>query len=133
MTHWASQYIGLPWEYGGQGPESFDCWGFVRAIQQTQFRVSMPVVTVPESWAAAHQLIEGHEERGNWIRVSEPMEGDLVLMARNKYPVHVGIMILVDGRLGVLHCIQHSGVVFNTVPSLRSCGWGALSYYRRAV
>ena len=133
MSHWAADYIGLPWEYGKEGPEAFDCWGFVRAVQRDRFGVDMPAVPAPESWAHAHALIEQHDERRNWERVREPREGDLVLMARNRLPVHIGVLIGANGKLGVLHCVQPSGVVFNTVQSLASCGWGALTYYRRVA
>lgn len=133
VTHWAIAYIGLPWEYGKEGPDSFDCWGFIRTVQRDRFGVDMPLVDVPQSWSQAHAMIEGHDERRNWERVAVPREGDLVLMARNRLPVHIGIVITANGKLGVLHCMQHSGVVFNTMPSLVGCGWGALTYYRRAA
>ena len=133
MSHWATHYIGLPWEYGKEGPEAFDCWGFVRAVQRDHFGVEMPAVTAPESWAKANEMIQSHEERGNWQQVDDPREGDLVLMARNRHPVHIGVLVSANGKLGALHCQQSSGVVFSAIPQLRACGWGALTYYRRAA
>lgn len=133
MSHWALHYIGLPWEYGSEGPDSFDCWGFIRTVQRDRFGVYMPAIPAPSSWAEARDMINNNAERSNWEQVDAPSEGDLVLMARNRRPVHIGVLILANGILGVLHCMQPNGVVFNSLPSLKSCGWGALTYYRRAA
>lgn len=131
MTHWASQYIGRPWRYGAVGPDAFDCWGFVRTVQREHFSVDMPPITTPTSWIEAHNVISGNDELRNWGRVDDPNEGDLVLMARNRRPVHIGIFILANGTRGVLHCVQPTGVVFNSLQSLKTSGWGALTCYRR--
>lgn len=133
MTHWAAHYIGLPWQYGGSGPDAFDCWGFIRTVQREHFSVDIPAIPAPSTWGEAREAISNNEERQNWTRVLDPREGDLVLMARNRYPVHIGIFILANDTRGVLHCMQHSGVVFNSLPSLKVSGWGALTYYRRAT
>ena len=31
--HWAIALIGLPWSVHGSGPDSFNCWEFVRMVQ----------------------------------------------------------------------------------------------------
>jgi hypothetical protein len=63
--------------------------------------------------------------------VDDPREGDLVLMARNRRPVHIGVMVQANGHLGVLHCMEPSGVVFSSIGGLVAVGWGTLTYYRR--
>lgn len=133
MTHWATEYIGCPWQYGAEGPESYDCWGFVRTVQSKHFDVTLPPIPEYHSWREANELIRTHYERDKWTRVTAPKEGDLVLMCRNRLPVHIGVVISANDRLGILHCIQQSGVVYNTLPSLRSNGWGGVMFYRRSV
>jgi cell wall-associated NlpC family hydrolase len=133
MTHWATPLIGKPWRYGAQGPDAFDCWGFVRHVQATHYGVPLPEVEVPSTWPAVRELLEHHSEHRNWVKVDAPEDGDIVMMARSKIPVHVGIALRANAVIGVLHCMQPSGVVFHRLPDLRIGGWGGLSYYRRAA
>jgi cell wall-associated NlpC family hydrolase len=131
MIHWAFDYVGLPWVYGARGPNEFDCWGFVKYIQTTKFRIEMPDIDVPSNWAAAYDQIQHHEERTKWDEVIDPVEGDVVLMARNRLPIHIGIAVLANGSIGVLHCLQNTGVVFQTKQNLQMSGWGNLRFFRR--
>jgi len=130
--HWATAYIGRPWQKGAQGPDSFDCWGFFRFIQKNHFGLEVPFID-----ADANNMrdvignMTGNEERKNWIKTSLPKEGDAVLMAHSKYPSHVGVWLNVD-RGGVLHCIRGEGVVFSALSSLKLCGWGRVEYFRHA-
>lgn len=130
--HWAFRYIGRPWEKGAQGPNSFDCWGFVRHINREHFGVEVPIIdTDADDLRAVIKSMTGDSERSNWLSVTQPKEGDAVLMAHCKYPSHVGIWLDVDGG-GVLHCIRGEGVVFSSISSLKICGWGRVEYYRHA-
>lgn len=131
MNHWAADLIGLPWVYGASGPREFDCWGFVRYVQDMHYGVQIPAIAAPQSWVEAHSLIRDHSERQRWAQCAEPSDGCVVLMAKSRHPVHVGVVVLAGPTLGVLHCIQKTGVVFQALPNLASCGWGKLTYYRR--
>lgn len=131
MSHWATELIGRPWEYGAQGPDSFDCWGFTRYVLRTHYGVEVPYVEVPTDWRAARTALETHEERNHWISVAVPADGDVVLMSRNRIPIHIGVVVKANGVDGVLHCADPSGVVFQTSQGLRATGWGRLTYYRR--
>ena len=42
MTHFANKYIGCPWVAGAQGPDSFDCWGFVRFVLLHEYGYNVP-------------------------------------------------------------------------------------------
>lgn len=131
MTHWASSFIGLPYETGGQGPDAFDCWGFFRYVQDRHYGRELPEVgLVPASLRAQVQEFEGNPERQHWHQVERPQEGDAVLMARRRMPVHIGVWITANGTGGVLHCMQGPGVVFMSPAGLRGAGWGRLTYYR---
>lgn len=133
MSHWATPLIGKPWRYGAQGPDEFDCWGFVRFVQREYYEVNLPDVLVPDTWPAVRKLLEHHEEHKRWNKVEAPDDGDIVMMARNKIPVHVGIALRANNTQGVLHCFEPSGVVFQPYASLRIGGWGGLTFYRRAL
>jgi cell wall-associated NlpC family hydrolase len=128
--HWAFDYIGRPWVNGAQGPDSFDCWGFFRFIQINHFALDVPLIEIDaDNFKVVAQKIMSDDERGNWASVSLPTQGCAVLMAHSKYPSHVGVWLDVDGG-GVLHCIRGEGVVFSTISSLKTCGWGRVEYYK---
>lgn len=132
MSHWATQYIGRPWVYGKAGPDEFDCWGFVRYIQREHFGVEMPEVAVADrhDWRNSAQQLAEHDERKHWTRVVQPVEGDVVLMARNRLPTHIGLWVAANGTLGVLHCLEGAGVLYSPARALQAAGWGALQHYR---
>ena len=130
MTHWAIPYIGRPWVFGAEGPESFDCWGFVRFVQREHFAISMPVIGYAQDWRETAHLLKEHEEFGHWNRVDVPEEGDVVLMARSRLPIHIGVWIKANQTEGVLHCLQGAGVLFQPGKALSSSGWGCLQFYR---
>ena len=129
MSHWAVRYIGVPWSATGQGPESYHCWAFVRHVQAAQFGRGLPAIPNPEDLLAQARAFSAHPERTRWRRVSQPEEGDCVLLRRARYPVHVGIWVAVDGG-GVLHCAQDSGVVFQRPAALALNGWMVDGYFR---
>ncbi|MPS48554.1 NlpC/P60 family protein [Methylobacillus sp.] len=128
--HWAGQYVGTPWVKGGQGPNGYDCWGFVRFVQQKHFdRALSHIDADADSYREVITAIEQTEERHSWVQVQKPAEGDCVLMAHAKYPSHVGVWLDVDGG-GVLHCVRGEGVVFSSMSALKLAGWGKVEFYQ---
>lgn len=132
MSHWATPLIGKPWCYGARGPDAFDCWGFVQYVQRMHYGIELPEVLVPSAWPAVRDLLANHDEHKHWVKVPHPIDGDIVMMARNRVPVHIGIAIEANGGRGVLHCFEPSGVVYQPYPALRLGGWGGLTYFRHA-
>lgn len=131
MNHWASQYIGIPWAYGAQGPDSFDCWNFVKHIQHHHFSIKLsPTHYIFQTVRQAVEAIRHSKDFDRWQNQLQPVEGDIVLMARNKYPAHVGVWIAANGTFGVLHCIEGYGVIFTPSRSLAAHGWGHIQFYR---
>lgn len=122
--HWASAYIGQPWRADGQ-----DCYGFVRAVYQERYSVVIPLVPLDATKAlsCAHAI---HDyDLSDWIEVSEPREGDVVLMGHARRPHHVGLWIESAG-LRVLHSLDGCGVIAQTAPQARLQGWNLLRTYR---
>ena len=116
------------------GPGSYDCWGFAVMVQRNHFNRIMPDIADRRySTFEAARIIESHEERDNWVEVTLPITGDLVLMARRCVPVHIGIWLQFAGKSGVLHCVERAGVVFSDKFSLKSMGFGSLTYYHPKV
>ena len=129
MTHWAENYIGIPWAADGEGPDSFHCWSFVCHVQQRHFGRELPSIPYPEDLLAIARDFRDHPERKRWDIAQDPKEGDCVLMRQARYPIHVGVWLNVDGG-GVLHCAQEAGVAFQNLASLSANGWRVEGYYR---
>lgn len=134
MTHWAEQYIGKPWRLGTSGPDTFDCWGLVRAVLGEHFGIAVPVIEIPDCAGlavvreATKQLAQ-HPELARWQAVAVPRAGDGVKMSCARDPWHVGLWLDVDGG-GVLHCLEGPGVIFSSPAALKAAGWGRVTYWR---
>lgn len=131
-VHWAFQYIGRPWANGAQGPDSFDCWSFFRHIQKAHFGIEVPAFDIDaNNFKSVAMQISTADERARWEPLNAPIEGCAVLLAHAKYPSHVGVWLNTDMG-GVLHCTRGEGVVFSTLSSLKTCGWGRVEFYKYA-
>lgn len=72
-----------------------------------------------------------HPSRQYWQRTLTPLDGDGVLLRRAQHPIHVGLWVAITPtEQGVLHCVEHSGVVFQNVASLSAVGWQREGCYR---
>ena len=130
MTHFANKYIGKPWIAGKQGPDSFDCWGFVRYVLLHEYGYNVPPVNInPDNLRDVLHAFRSDLAFQAFIEVKEPCDGDVVLMRQAKNPVHAGLWLDIDGG-GILHCVRGNGVVFQNISSLNMCGWFIDSYYR---
>jgi len=119
-------YLGKPWANGASGPDSFDCWGLVRAVYSTR-GIELPVVDVD-----AHRALEVRHAfaiRDNWALVDTPSEFSAVLMSKSKHPDHVGVWLPENGG-AVLHSIQGAGVVLSNKMALKLMGFNVLGFYR---
>lgn len=123
-----ARYLNIPWVRGGRGPDGFDCYGFVQAIQRDHFGIVMDDVVVPDydDGLSILGLINSCGERSQWEPVKIPMHGDIVVVRR---PIHVGVWLNVD-RGGVLHCLRGFAVVFSHDGAWHCSGFGRRSYLR---
>lgn len=130
MMHFANKYIGCPWVAGAQGPDSFDCWGFVRYVLKHEYGNNVPQVNVnAECLRDVLHAFRTDLAFQAFEEVFQPCDGDVVLMRQAKNPVHAGLWLEIDGG-GVLHCVRNSGVVFQNIRSLNASGWYLHSFYR---
>lgn len=92
--HWAEPLIGAPWAAGCDGPESYDCWGLVRAVYRRRVSVDLPILVSDERLSEAElRMVARHQ---GWRRLddSEPLrELDVVLMRHSSGLRHVGLAI----------------------------------------
>lgn len=129
--HWAERdYLGKPWESGAQGPDSYNCWGLVRAVAKAHFDFEPPLIPIDETLGLqVRKMFRKHPEHKNYFVVDMPAAGDIVEMGTQKDAWHVGIWLDVDGG-GVLHSVEGAGVVFTQRRHLRLLGWTQLVFWR---
>ena len=120
------QYLGLPWIEGQR-----DCWLFFREIQAKHYGRIVPIVDVDvmDIRDVIHKV--DAEKKAHWEQIGKPEDGCAVLMSRNRYPVHIGMWLDIDGGK-VLHCAQCMGVVFQNRQALKFDGWTGITYWRFA-
>ncbi len=108
----ASQYIGTPYRYGGEGPGGFDCSGFVRYIY-SNFGIKLP------HSAAAQSAM------GQAVSREELLPGDLVFFCCGRGGIdHVGIYC---GSDSFIHSSspRSGGVIYSSL----SEGYYARTYH----
>ena len=117
-------YIGLPWIAGQR-----DCWLFFRENSEKHYDRTIPTVDVDvmDIRDVIHKV--DAEKQARWEQIDRPEDGCAVLMSRNRYPVHIGMWLDIDGGK-VLHCAQGMGVVFQNRQALAFDGWTGLTFWR---
>jgi cell wall-associated NlpC family hydrolase len=123
----ATQYIGLPWKFGENGPDAYDCWGLLRHVMMFHFNTYMPEAPIGDAEGCASMFTE-NVVSGNWVPIDKPEHGAGVLLRGGRLP-HVGIYLDIDGG-GILHSLEGWGVIFSRPSSLNGIGFGRASYYR---
>lgn len=118
------RYIGLPWIAGQR-----DCWLFFREISEKHYGRTIPAVDVDvmDIRDVIHKV--DTEKKARWEQIDHPEDGCAVLMSRNRFPVHIGMWLELDGGK-VLHCAQGMGVVFQNRQALAFDGWTGLTFWR---
>ncbi|WP_291572070.1 C40 family peptidase [Clostridium sp. UBA4548] len=76
----AKKYLGVPYQWGGNGPSTFDCSGLTKYVYN-QFGIYLPR-TANEQMSV-----------GTYVAKSELQPGDLVFFGYNAHAGHVGIYI----------------------------------------
>lgn len=129
MTHWAERYIGLPWANHAQGPDAFDCWGFVRHVYAVERGIDLPLLDIDaDQPLAVRHAIRDEKAASRWIPTHRDnlVDFDVVLLSQARHPDHIGVSV--EGA--VLHCVRGAGVVFQSFPSLAIGGWNVVACYR---
>lgn len=114
---WTDNWIGLPYQELGRGPEQYDCLGLFVALQAVRFGrvIDDPLCTM--SRAARQKTADA--ARKNWGRVPEASEGAALLFRVRGMKLHVGYAL--DDRL-MLHTSQATGE--SVIEDFRALNWG---------
>ncbi|MHB2265803.1 NlpC/P60 family protein [Aliihoeflea sp. PC F10.4] len=107
--------IGKPYVAGEMGPTRFDCYGLARQLQRDFWGRALPRFQLPGETGrfAVASAIAAHPERERWAETADPVDGAIVVMARQDCGFHMGCWVDLDGGL-VVHTIEQTGVVANS-------------------
>lgn len=130
QMHWAAPLIGKPHSDGGQGPDSFSCWGLVRWSFRVRHGIELPAIAVGEDENAV--AIKRSASASGWRPAAFPALEDDVVMMRGTAGRHVGMMVRANGRLGLLHSQHGLGVAFQPLDDVLADGYGDHELWRFA-
>jgi cell wall-associated NlpC family hydrolase len=121
--------LGVKYESGSMGPDTFDCWGLVRHIQKEAFGRDLQIIEPPSDKVRdLIKFIKEHPEHQNWEKVDHPTHGGVVELSNSFHPNHVGVYLDIDGG-GILHC-SVAGVTFDPLIILKASGWRRFNFYK---
>lgn len=106
------RYVGLKYESRGRTREGVDCWGLVKLVYLETYSIALPSYAADyvDSAEAEETSRVISENRGDWIEVDQPAEGDVVLLTLQGSPTHVGIYLdggrMLHVRRGVDACVE---------------------------
>lgn len=128
--HFAFEYLGKPWVAGARGSGAFDCWGLLFDIYRYHYSIDLPEYQVdPKNMGLVTGAFADGVEAGDWVEISEPVDGCAVALSRNKRIHHVGIWLDVD-RGVVLHANEGNGVMAQSINELKRDCWRIIKFYK---
>jgi len=104
--------LGRTYRAGAMGPEAYDCYGLARHLQAAFFGRDLPLFQLPAEAGrfGIASAITVHPERQRWREIPRPVDGSMVVMARQDCGFHLGVFLALDGGL-VVHTLEQTGVV----------------------
>jgi cell wall-associated NlpC family hydrolase len=121
--------IGLPFRWGGRGPDAYDCWGLVSAcLQSLDLPVPPDLMAPTDTEEDTTKTIEQEIASQRWLRVNPPRPGDVAAMSSHTRIHHLGLFT----PWGVLHTSNKSRAILSSEAQLRRMGYRRMEYYRWA-
>lgn len=104
-----ADYIGIPFEEHGRSRRGVDCYGLVRLVMAEVYGLATRdyrdyASTRPKDCAV---LFRGAKTDSEWVKASNPLPGDVVLINILGMPAHCGIYI---GNGDFIHASHEAGV-----------------------
>lgn len=128
MTHWAAPYIDKAWSPDGAGPQSYSCWGLVRAVFLAHHGIDLPFVAVGEETPGNVKAIKTAAEVSGLRRVvgRMPRDGEIIVL-QTPIELHCGLAAVANGKLGLLDSTEARGVRWHAWADVVDCPfelWG---------
>lgn len=102
LLHVVAPWLGTPYLYGGNGPDSIDCSAFVREVYGALAGLQLPR-------RAAWQALQGYEVGSRWLE-----KGDLIFFSNpGEHEInHVGVYL---GARRFVHATVSQGVRYSSL------------------
>jgi len=84
--------IGTPFEYGGRGPDRYDCYGLVMELGRRQ-GVAFPEIESSAELAVCHARMTVEAMSGQWRQVPVPTPGAVAWIQVGRYGSHVAYIL----------------------------------------
>ncbi|MCP4355613.1 MAG: hypothetical protein GY793_08305, partial [Proteobacteria bacterium] len=124
QKHWATNYIGKPYIKGDQ-----DCWTVFCDIQNKVFNKNIELIDFGQigEFSVRKEFLK-HPLRQRFQKLTIPVDGCAVFLSKGQYTSHIGVY-LNSGEGKVLHAIEHSGTIIQTISELEVHGWKKIEFY----
>ena len=113
-----SDLVGIKFSDDGESPESgFDCYGLVIYVYREFYNIEIPSykhnkIEPLDSKKIERQIVRAYNS-GNWIKIDEPEEPNLVTIKNHPVFVnHIGVYIG-DGKF--IHALKKVGVIISSI------------------
>lgn len=113
--------VGVPFEYGGRGPDTYDCYGLVMKIMSWE-GIKLPDYKSPESQGPIAAMMA--TQLPLW-RTTQQKQGSVVLIRIGRHISHCGYML--DDEL-MIHAWEKTGGV--TVQRTQDWAQRIVGFYR---
>lgn len=109
-AHIYADLVGKPFEDGGRGPDTFDCWGVLQAIQR---RLGNTPTDFPSRPELLQQVVADEWQP---IQRDQILPGDAILLRSSmaKYTWHIGVVV---DSFTMLHARESVGVCAERIDS----------------
>lgn len=123
-----SECVGKPWAVMGRGPDSFDCWGFVRHVLINGFGFDAPDWLYEAGTEIRQTLFEIGRTTPGWYQLDSFKPYCVVLIGQSDKITHVGIY---HPDNMIFHSLESKkkGVVGTSMQAMRRLGFGLLIPY----
>jgi cell wall-associated NlpC family hydrolase len=97
-------YIRKPYKNGARGPDAYDCYGLMAAVQRQHFGLDVSafdgeIADRTRGRTAFLREVEGLlKHRESWVQVDRPRPGDGVLLRFGDFEAHCGVVVAVKPR-----------------------------------
>ena len=116
------KYLKTTYQRRGRGPDEYDCWGLTRTVRHEVFGKSLlpsfGSICPADKLKLTDACIETRKTGGFKPVTASP--GAIATAWRASVCVHVGICVLVDGRMWVLETDEPAGPALISVPRFES-------------
>lgn len=124
------KYLLVPYEDSGRTMAGLDCWG-----QMLLIRAELECADLPALTAVTRHTVQamGSEYRSisGRLEACDPEQGAIAAVFKGKAFVHVGVVVEIDGRLGVLETNEATGPRWMRVPQFLDTYYKVIFYRDR--